>query len=129
MTTLFCHQRLISKKTIIFQGSGGGPAFSRGSNFFQGWGVQLFPGGGGSNCLLPIETHVTFDFPRGVQTPYPPWIRTCCGPISELDNHSCTFPCILQLRADPTLCKSKFSLFSKCKKFIMVQVQYVFQAN
>ena len=22
-------------------------------------GVQLFPGGGGSNCLFPIETHIT----------------------------------------------------------------------
>ena len=33
---------LISKKTIIFQGSRGGPTFSRG-----GGGVQLFPGGGG----------------------------------------------------------------------------------
>ena len=30
---------LISKKTIIFQGSRGGPTFSRGG------GVQLFPGG------------------------------------------------------------------------------------
>ena len=36
-----------------------------GSNFFQG--VQLFPGGGGggSNCLFPIETHITCDFPGG----------------------------------------------------------------
>ena len=31
---------LISKKTIIFQGSSGGSTFSRGSNFFQG--VRLF---------------------------------------------------------------------------------------
>ena len=33
----------------------------RGSNIFQGGGgVQLFPGGGGgSNCLFPIETHIT----------------------------------------------------------------------
>ena len=37
---------LISKKTIIFQGSRGGPTFSRGG------GVQLFPRG--SNCLYPI---------------------------------------------------------------------------
>ena len=28
-------------------------------------GDQLFPGGGGSNCLLPIETHITCDFPGG----------------------------------------------------------------
>ena len=39
--------------------------FQRGSNIFQG--DQLFPGvcggGGGSNCLFPIETHITCDFP------------------------------------------------------------------
>ena len=31
-------------------------------------GVQHFPGGGkggGSNCLFPIETHITCDFPGG----------------------------------------------------------------
>ena len=39
--------------------------FLRGSNIFQGGGgVQLFPGGG-SNCLFPIKTHVTCDFPGG----------------------------------------------------------------
>ena len=42
---------------VNFQGSRGGPTFSRGvggggSNFFQGGG-----GGGVSNCLFPIETH------------------------------------------------------------------------
>ena len=41
-----------------------GPTFSRG-------GVQLFPGGG-SNCLFPIETHITCDFPGGVRSPCPP---------------------------------------------------------
>ena len=41
-------------------------------NIFQG-GVQLFPGGGGgSNCLIPIETYITCDFPGGVWTPCPP---------------------------------------------------------
>ena len=40
---------LISKKTIIFQGSRG---------------VQHFPGEG-SNCLIPIETYITCDFPGG----------------------------------------------------------------
>ena len=28
-------------------------------------GVKLFPGGGGSNCLFPIETHITRVFPMG----------------------------------------------------------------
>ena len=32
--------------------------------------VQLFPGGGGGGG--PIETHITCDFPGGVQTPCPP---------------------------------------------------------
>ena len=51
--------------------------FQRGSNIFRG-GVQLFPGGGGgSNCLHPIETHITCDFPGGSGPPCPPlWIRT-----------------------------------------------------
>ena len=35
-----------------------------GSNFFQG--------GGGSNCLFPIETHITCDFPGGSGPPVPP---------------------------------------------------------
>ena len=36
--------------TIFFQGSRGGPTSSRG-------------GGVVSNCLFPIETHITCDFP------------------------------------------------------------------
>ena len=46
--------------------------FQRGSNIFQGGGgrVQLFPVG--SNCLFPIETHITCDFPRGSRPPVPP---------------------------------------------------------
>ena len=43
--------------------------FQRGSNIFQGGGVQLFPRG--SNCLYPIETHITW-FSRGVRTLWPP---------------------------------------------------------
>ena len=31
--------------------------FQRGSNIFQ-WGSNFFQGGG-SNCLFPIETHIT----------------------------------------------------------------------
>ena len=43
--------------------------FQRGSNIFQGGGVLLFPGGGGgSNCLFPVETHITCDFPGGSGT-------------------------------------------------------------
>ena len=57
---------LISKKTIIFQGSRGGSTFSRGSNFFPGGGE-----GGGFNCLFPIETHILVIF-RGGPDPLPP---------------------------------------------------------
>ena len=55
----------ITEKTVLFQGSRGGPTPSRGgSNFFPGV-VQL---------LIPIETHITCDFffGGGVRTPYPP---------------------------------------------------------
>ena len=40
------------------------PGGRGGSNFFQG--------GGGSNCLFPIETHITCDFPGGSGPPVPP---------------------------------------------------------
>ena len=45
----------------FFQGSRGGPTFSRG-----------FQGGGGSNSLFPIETHITCDFPGGGSGPPSP---------------------------------------------------------
>ena len=51
-----------------FKGGGGG-----------GGGGLTFSRGGGSNCLFPIETHITCDFPGGggVRTPCPPLlIRT-----------------------------------------------------
>ena len=57
LTTLF----FFSPQLIIYHFSW----FQRGSNFFQG-------GGGGSNCLFPIETNITCDFPGGVRTPVPP---------------------------------------------------------
>ena len=57
------------RNPIIFQGSRGGLTFSRGGPTFSRVG---------SNCLFPIETHITCDFPGGgVRTPCPPlWIRT-----------------------------------------------------
>ena len=55
------------KEKYHFNGSGGGGGgvkiFPGGSNFFRG--------GGGSNCLLPIETQITCDFPGGPD-PLPP---------------------------------------------------------
>ena len=66
---------LISKKgSNIFQGGGGGGG-GGGSNFFQG-----------SNCLYPIETHITCDFPGGPDPLTPLWIRTC-----YLDQHGDSF--------------------------------------
>ena len=61
----------IAEKTIfiLYQGSRGGPLFSRG-----GGGVKLFPGGG-VQMLISLETYVrTCYFPGGggVWTPYPP---------------------------------------------------------
>ena len=49
LSLFYSRKWLISKKTTIFQGSRGGPTFSRGgggSNFFRGGGIQL---------LIPIE--------------------------------------------------------------------------
>ena len=70
---------------LILQKSNG--RFQRNLSFFKvPEGVQHFPGGsnffqGGSNCLFPIETHVTCDFPGGVRTPCPP------PPPRPLDPH------------------------------------------
>ena len=53
-----------SKKSIIFKVPEGV------QHFPGGGGVQLFPGG--SNCLFPIETHITCDFQGGGSGPCPP---------------------------------------------------------
>ena len=61
----------IAEKTILilYQGSRGGPLFSRG-------GVKLFPGGGGggpnANFKKPMYVLVIFQGGGGVRTPYPP---------------------------------------------------------
>ena len=69
----FCSPQLIlqtsngqfRKNLSFFKVPEGVQHFRGGSNFFQG--------GGGSNCLFPIETHITCDFPGGgVRTPCPP---------------------------------------------------------
>ena len=57
--------------------------FQRNLSFFKvREGVKHFPvggggggnfyRGGGSNCLFPIETHITCDFPGGSGPPLPP---------------------------------------------------------
>ena len=80
--SLFYRSQMVNFKEIYhFSRFQRGATFSRGggggSNFFQG----------GSNSLLPIETHITCDFPGGggggggggeSGPPVPPlWIRTC----------------------------------------------------
>ena len=62
--SLFYRSQMVNFKEIYhFSRFRGGPTFSR--------GIQLFPGG--SNCLFPIETHITFNFPGGgVWAPCPP---------------------------------------------------------
>ena len=56
---LFYRSQMVNFKEIYhFQGSRGGPTFSR--------------GGGGSNCLFPIETHITCDFQGGSGPSVPP---------------------------------------------------------
>ena len=63
---------------LILQNSNG--KFQRNLTFFKvPEGVQHFPGGsnyfqggGGSNCIFPIETHITCDFPGGSGPPVPP---------------------------------------------------------
>ena len=65
-----------------FQGSGRGPTFSRGG--------QLFPGGGGSNCLFPRETHITCDFPGGGPDPICPPLNPHL-PAFELTKASAKF--------------------------------------
>ena len=65
----------IAEKTILilYQGSRGGPLFSRGG------GVKLFQWGGGVQLLISLETNVrTCYFPGGGVSgpPIPLWIRT-----------------------------------------------------
>ena len=67
-------QRFISEKSIIFQGSRGGPTFSRGGGpTFSRGGVQPFPGGGGVvQYFIPYRNPYNLWLSRG----YPLlWIR------------------------------------------------------
>ena len=53
----FSPQLILQKSNGQFQRNLSLSRFQRGSNFFQG--------GGGSNCLFPIETRIACDFPGG----------------------------------------------------------------
>ena len=58
----------IAEKTILilYQGSRGGPLFSRGG------GVKLFQGGPNANFFRNPCTYLLFSRGGGVRTPYPP---------------------------------------------------------
>ena len=68
LTTFFFFFFFFSPQLILQRSNG---QFQRNLSFFKvpegvqhfPWGVQLFPGG--SNCLFPIEPHITCDFPGG----------------------------------------------------------------
>ena len=72
----FCPQQILQTTNGQFQ---------RNLSFFKvPEGVQHFPGGGGSNffqggsnCLFPIETHITCDFPGGPDLLSPPLDPHC----------------------------------------------------
>ena len=72
------------------------------SRFRGGGGSKFFEGGG--NCLLPIETQITCDFPGGVRTTRPLSSGSALGcdlfsfPVrkmmrSPLGLHMCSFSC------------------------------------
>ena len=77
---------LFQRKLSFFNVLEGGPTFSS--------GVQLFPGGsnffqgGGSNCLFPIETHITCDFPAGSGPPVPPLDPHLVGLLFNVQNNT-----------------------------------------
>ena len=82
---------LIAEKTILilYQGSRGGPLFSRGG------GVKLFPGGGGPNANFFRNpcTYLLFSG-GGVRTPYPPLDPhmgnvIITGQYLSASNHNC----------------------------------------
>ena len=69
----FSPQLILQKSNGQFQRNLSFFKVPEGVQHFPG-GVQLFAGGGGggSNSLFPIETHITRDFQGWVQTPCPP---------------------------------------------------------
>ena len=83
----FSPQLILQKSNGQFQRNLSFFKVPEGDQHFPGWGgVQLFPGG--SNCLFPIETHITCDFPGWGPDPLSPpplWICTC---LSLTDPHT-----------------------------------------
>ena len=66
----------ISRKQCLFQGSKGGPTFSRSGGIF-------FQKEGGPIAYIPLETHITWDFPGGPDPPPPSGTRMCFQVLSK----------------------------------------------
>ena len=66
LTTLFflVHSLFYRSQLVNFKENYHFSRSQRGSNIFQGGGLT-FARGAGSNCLFPIETHITCDFSGG----------------------------------------------------------------
>ena len=67
----FSPQLILQKSNGQFQRNRSFFKVPEGVQHFQG-GSNFVQGGGGSNCLFPIETHITCDFPGGSGPPAPP---------------------------------------------------------
>ena len=83
LTFFFSPQLILQKSNGQFQRNLSFFIVPEGVQHFPGVGVQLLPGGG-SNCLFPIETHITCDFPGGGGS----------GPlVPPLDPHLLVYEC------------------------------------
>ena len=82
MFFFFSPQLILQKSNGQFQRNLSFFKVAEGVQHFPG-GVQLLPGGGGgSNFLFPIETHITCDFPgggSGPPVPPPSGSTLACG--------------------------------------------------
>ena len=72
--------------TILFQGSRGGPTFSREVQHFPG-GSNFFQGGGGVKMVISIKTHITCHFPGGSGPPFPPLDPHMCAVDDVIYNY------------------------------------------
>ena len=72
----FVHSRSYRRQMVNFKEINHFSRFQRGSNIFRGGGGSNFFQGG-SNCLFPIETHITCDFPGGPDPLSPPLDPHC----------------------------------------------------
>ena len=66
----FSLQLILQKANVNFKDNYQFSRFLRGSNIFQGGGIQLFPGGGGVKLLIPYRKYITCDFPGELLDPH-----------------------------------------------------------